>query len=126
MDVGPEHFRCAQGHFSSSFAPVLTPSVRRIAIDSVLQVLIEESKEADKTRGQATHRISRGIHDKGHSVTRKLNAEGKADTVQTLHNLDEDELTGFEATWNGNVKADRSDSGPSAGRAKKVVRINIE
>jgi len=28
------------------------------------QVVVEESKEADKTTGQATHRISRGINDK--------------------------------------------------------------
>lgn len=67
-------------------------------------VVIEESKEADKTMGQATHRISRGIHDQGHSVTRKLNSDGKVDTVQTLHNLNEDELSGFEAAWNGNVR----------------------
>ncbi|KAJ6320521.1 hypothetical protein OIU78_015836 [Salix suchowensis] len=62
-------------------------------------LLVEESKEADKTTGQATHRISRGINDKGHSVTRKLNSDGKVDTTQTLHNLNEDELTGFEETW---------------------------
>lgn len=62
-------------------------------------VVVEESKEADKTTGQATHRISRGINDKGHSVTRKLNSDGKVDTTQTLHNLNEDELTGFEETW---------------------------
>lgn len=31
---------------------------------SVYQAVIEESKEADRTTGQATHRISRGIHDK--------------------------------------------------------------
>lgn len=30
----------------------------------VNQVLLEETKEADKTTGQATHRVSRGIHDK--------------------------------------------------------------
>ena len=30
----------------------------------VFQVVIEERKEADRTIGQATHRISRGIHDK--------------------------------------------------------------
>lgn len=28
------------------------------------QVVVEETKEADKTNGQAAHRISRGIHDK--------------------------------------------------------------
>ncbi|CAN1332126.1 hypothetical protein LINPERPRIM_LOCUS35610 [Linum perenne] len=65
-------------------------------------VTIEESKEADKTTGQATHRVSRGINDKGHSVTRKLNPDGKVDTVQTLHNLDQDDLAGFEESWKGN------------------------
>ncbi|XVF79878.1 hypothetical protein PTKIN_Ptkin15bG0025600 [Pterospermum kingtungense] len=65
-------------------------------------VVIEERKEADTTTGQATHRISRGIHDKGHSVTRKLNSDGKVDTTQALHNLNEDELADFEEAWKGN------------------------
>ncbi|PKI70429.1 hypothetical protein CRG98_009204 [Punica granatum] len=52
-------------------------------------VVLEESKEADRSTCQATHRISRGINDKGHSVSRKLNSDGKVDTVQTLHNLNE-------------------------------------
>ncbi|OMP00587.1 Zinc finger, DHHC-type, palmitoyltransferase [Corchorus olitorius] len=65
-------------------------------------VVIEEKKEADKTTGQATHRISRGIHDKGHSVTRKLDSDGKVDTTQILHNLNEDELADFEKAWKGN------------------------
>ncbi|XP_062090493.1 uncharacterized protein LOC133796833 isoform X2 [Humulus lupulus] len=69
-------------------------------------VVIEETKEADKTTRQAAHKISRGIHDKGHSVTRKLNADGKVDTLQTLHNLNEDELAGFEEAWNHNAKGD--------------------
>ncbi|KAI3681615.1 hypothetical protein L6452_36417 [Arctium lappa] len=66
-------------------------------------VVLEDSKEADKTTGRATHRISKGIHDKGHSVTRNLGTDGKVDTVQTLHNLDEDELAGFEQAWKGNA-----------------------
>lgn len=66
-------------------------------------VVLEESKQADRTTGQAAHRISRGIHDKGHSVTRQLDKDGKVDTMQTLHNLEEDELAGFEKAWNGNV-----------------------
>ncbi|KAK8587917.1 hypothetical protein V6N13_086875 [Hibiscus sabdariffa] len=65
-------------------------------------VVIEERTEADTRTGQAKHRISRGIHDKGHSVTRKLNADGKVDTTQTLHNLNEDELAEFERAWKGN------------------------
>ncbi|PWZ07613.1 hypothetical protein Zm00014a_032289 [Zea mays] len=52
-------------------------------------ITVEESKEADTTTKEATHRISRGIHDKGHSLTRKLNSDGKVDTTQTLHNLNE-------------------------------------
>ncbi|KAI3918258.1 hypothetical protein MKX01_041578 [Papaver californicum] len=67
-------------------------------------VVVEESKEADTTTGKASHRLSRGIHNKGHSVTRKLNSDGKVDTMQTLHNLDEDELPVFEETWNGSVR----------------------
>ncbi|XP_015902792.2 uncharacterized protein LOC107435682 isoform X1 [Ziziphus jujuba] len=67
-------------------------------------MIVEETKEADKTTCQATHKISRGIHDKGHSVTRKLKSDGKVDTLQTLHNLNEDELAGFEDAWNCNVE----------------------
>ncbi|CAL5036542.1 unnamed protein product [Urochloa decumbens] len=66
-------------------------------------ITVEESKEADTTTKEATHRISRGIHDKGHSVTRKLNSDGKVDTTQVLHNLNEDELAGFEESWKGNA-----------------------
>ncbi|KAF7826006.1 myeloid leukemia factor 1 isoform X2 [Senna tora] len=134
-------------------------------------VVLEESKEADKTTGEATHRITRGIHDKGHSFTRKLNSDGKVDTMLTLHNLDEDELSRFEKEWEGNNTRKfpgwkggygmhrnesfgnneprekhmlrswsvtsleqggraggyvNSNEGNSSGRAKKVVRINIE
>ncbi|XP_008803995.2 uncharacterized protein LOC103717400 isoform X2 [Phoenix dactylifera] len=67
-------------------------------------VTAEEHKEANATTGRATHRISRGIHDKGHSLTRKLNSDGRVDTMQTLHNMHEDELAGFEGTWKGNAR----------------------
>uniref|UniRef100_A0A453G6Z5 Uncharacterized protein n=1 Tax=Aegilops tauschii subsp. strangulata TaxID=200361 RepID=A0A453G6Z5_AEGTS len=66
-------------------------------------ITIEESKEADTTTKEGTHRISRGIHDKGHSVTRKLKSDGKVDSTQILHNLNEDELPGFEESWKGNA-----------------------
>lgn len=79
---------------------------RRAGTDGVM---VEESKEADTTTGQATHRITRGIHDKGHSVTRKLAADGNVKTMQTLHNLNEDELTGFEEAWKGNGLSGQSD-----------------
>ncbi|KAM7512081.1 hypothetical protein LguiB_010956 [Lonicera macranthoides] len=67
-------------------------------------VVLEESKQADITTGQAAHRISKGIYNKGHTVTRKLDADGRVDTMQTLHNLNEDELASFERDWKGNVE----------------------
>ncbi|KAL5998291.1 hypothetical protein ACLOJK_009230 [Asimina triloba] len=65
---------------------------------------VEESKEADTTTGRASHRVSRGIGNKGHSVMRKLDSDGKVDTMQTLHNLNEDELDRFEESWKGKSK----------------------
>lgn len=64
-------------------------------------VTLEESKEADTSTRQASHRISRGLHDKGHTLSRKLNPDGKVDTMQTLHNINEDQLAGFEEEWKG-------------------------
>ncbi|EOA27663.1 hypothetical protein CARUB_v10023811mg [Capsella rubella] len=118
-------------------------------------MVVEESKEADKTTGEATHRISRGINDKGHSVTRKLTSSGGVESTQTLHNLEEEELSGFEEAWKGNssltkhessgfdqsfggwllpsldrtrrrTDQTRTSASTSAPGAKKVVRINIE
>ncbi|KAF6154574.1 hypothetical protein GIB67_017956 [Kingdonia uniflora] len=48
----------------------------------------------------------------GHSFTRKLNSDGKVDSMQTLHNLEEahnvlfslDELDGFEKAWERNYQ----------------------
>lgn len=64
----------------------------------------EEHKEANSTTGQAAHRLSRGIHNKGHTVSRKLNSDGKVDTMQTLHNINEDELSVFEEAWKGKAQ----------------------
>ncbi|XP_022719561.1 uncharacterized protein LOC111277392 isoform X2 [Durio zibethinus] len=67
-------------------------------------VTFEESKEANTATGQASHRVSRGLYNKGHSVMRKMNSDGWVDTMQTLHNLNEDELAGFEKSWNVNAQ----------------------
>ncbi|XP_071698248.1 uncharacterized protein [Rutidosis leptorrhynchoides] len=64
----------------------------------------EEYKEADSVTGQAAHRVSRGIHDKGHTVTRNLKSDGQVDTMQMLHNINEDELGGFEEAWKGKAR----------------------
>ncbi|GAB2217593.1 hypothetical protein Drorol1_Dr00000792 [Drosera rotundifolia] len=123
-------------------------STQRMGADGSL---MEECKEADKTTGQATHRISRGIKDKGHSLTRKLKSDGKVETVQTLHNLQEDDLTNFNEAWKGSTEKHmptwdlfstlgntgalkvggttgvrNEEMDRPAGRTKKIIRINIE
>ncbi|KAG5056867.1 hypothetical protein AAZX31_05G050900 [Glycine max] len=62
-------------------------------------VTFEERKEADSSTRKASHLISRGIRGKGHSLSRNLNSDGRVDTMQTLHNINEDELAGFEEEW---------------------------
>lgn len=76
-------------------------TTRRTGADGVT---VEESKEADATARKASHRISRGLHDKGHSVTRKLNSDGRVETMQMLHNLNQDELPGFNEAWKGSAR----------------------
>ncbi|VVA97894.1 unnamed protein product [Arabis nemorensis] len=72
---------------------------------------LEESKEANTATREAAHRISRGLHNKGHTVARKLNSDGRVNTTQTLHNLNEDELADFEQSWSGNARRLPSRSG---------------
>ncbi|QCD81229.1 uncharacterized protein LOC114179226 isoform X2 [Vigna unguiculata] len=67
-------------------------------------VTFEESKEADSSKREASHVISRGIHGKGHSLSKKLHSDGRVDTMQTLHNINEEELTGFEEEWKVKVQ----------------------
>ncbi|CDP09883.1 unnamed protein product [Coffea canephora] len=76
-------------------------STRRTGSDGMT---FEESKEANSATREAAHRVSRGIHDKGHSVTRKLKSDGRVDSMQTLHNLEEDQLAGFEEAWKGKAR----------------------
>nr|GFA69058.1 hypothetical protein [Tanacetum cinerariifolium] len=52
-------------------------------------VRLLEINEEDKTVGQALHTISRGIHEKGHTRTKKRNPDGNEDSFQILHNLNE-------------------------------------
>ncbi|OEL27380.1 hypothetical protein BAE44_0011601 [Dichanthelium oligosanthes] len=75
-------------------------------------ITLEESKEADTTTRKATHRISRGIGSKGHSLTRDLNSDGHVNTHQTLHNLNEDELSAFDESWQRNARDNLPDWDP--------------
>ncbi|XP_013672091.2 uncharacterized protein LOC106376543 isoform X1 [Brassica napus] len=52
---------------------------------------LEESKEANTATREAAHRISRGFHNKGHTVERTRNSDGRIGTNQILHNLNEEE-----------------------------------
>ncbi|GMH29825.1 hypothetical protein Nepgr_031668 [Nepenthes gracilis] len=86
------------GADGASYAKSIT---RRSGSDGVM---FEDYKEADSSTGQATHRVSKGLKNKGHSFTRKLKSDGSVNTMQTLHNLNEDELTGFEEAWKGKAR----------------------
>ncbi|GAA0172354.1 intercellular signal molecule [Lithospermum erythrorhizon] len=66
-------------------------------------VVLAEIKEEDKTIGESLHTISKGIRNKGHSITTKQSSGGQSDTLQTLHNLNEDELIGFDENWKDNA-----------------------
>ncbi|XP_042513026.1 uncharacterized protein LOC122087956 isoform X2 [Macadamia integrifolia] len=95
-------FQSSTVTYGGADGPCYTSSkTRRTGSDGVM---IEECKEADTTTSRAAHRLSRGLHDKGHSIMRKLNSDGKVDTMQTLHNLNEDELVGFEDAWRGSAR----------------------
>ncbi|XP_076948709.1 uncharacterized protein LOC143621060 [Bidens hawaiensis] len=76
-------------------------------------MVLLEIKEEDKTVGEATHTISRGINEKGHTLTKRRDPSGKEDSLQILHNLNEDELDGFEENWK--VNADKYMPGWSDG-----------
>lgn len=71
-------------------------TTRRMGPDGVTH---EEHMEADTTTGNATKRISRGIKDKGHSITEKLNSDGRVETKEILHNMDGDEIDQFDNEW---------------------------
>lgn len=70
-------------------------TTRRAGANGVIQ---EEHEEKDST-GQETKRVSRGLGNKGHSVTRNRNAEGSEKFLETLHNLREEEKNVFDETW---------------------------
>ncbi|XP_024536261.1 uncharacterized protein LOC112348277 [Selaginella moellendorffii] len=82
-------------------------------------VVHEEHHEKDSSSKSETHRVSRGIHDKGHSLTRKRNAEGREENLQTLHNLGEEEVPEFEKRWE--FEAERNLPGWNRNRARSLA-----
>ncbi|KAF6150638.1 hypothetical protein GIB67_022250 [Kingdonia uniflora] len=87
-------------------------SGREVHVDDQAEADIRREQRMDTTIGNAAHRVSRGIYDKVHSFTRKLNSDGKVDSMQTLHNLEEahnvlfslDALDGFKKAWERNAQ----------------------
>jgi hypothetical protein len=53
------------------------------------QVIEEEFQEKDSRSGKETKHVSRGVGEKGLSVTRKRTSEGREERLDTLHNLNE-------------------------------------
>ncbi|XP_020974391.1 uncharacterized protein LOC110270106 [Arachis ipaensis] len=51
-------------------------TTRRTGSDGVI---FEVAKEADSSIRKVSHRVSKGIHCKGHSLSRKLNSDGRVD-----------------------------------------------
>ncbi|KAK7346648.1 hypothetical protein VNO80_21171 [Phaseolus coccineus] len=103
ITTGPQHqsqsfcFQSSTVSFGGANGTYYTSSrTRRAGSDGVT---FEEIKEADSSKREASHVISRGIHGKGHSLSKKLNSDGRVDTMQTLHNINEDGLSGFEEEW---------------------------
>ncbi|KAI6668332.1 hypothetical protein NL676_016185 [Syzygium grande] len=99
------------------FEGMMTPSQRQaalltfcscISLTSVDLVLTDCSGHWAYSRDDQRPSTSDGVlviqHSKqyllqGHAITRKLNSDGKVDTMQTLHNLNEGELPQFEQAW---------------------------
>jgi hypothetical protein len=68
------------------------------------QVIEEEFQEKDSRSGKETKHVSRGVGEKGLSVTRKRTSEGREERLDTLHNLNEEEIPDFERTWEEHEK----------------------
>ncbi|GJN12580.1 hypothetical protein PR202_ga30866 [Eleusine coracana subsp. coracana] len=98
-----KHPRTSKGPYVEDPDDEAEGTEKMLDLWDIHSITLEEHKEADTTTGKATHQISRGIGNKGHSLTRKLNSDGHVNTLQTLHNLNEDELDGFEETWQRNT-----------------------
>jgi hypothetical protein len=82
-------------YYSSSAA-------RRMGPDGVIE---EQFQEKDSSSGQELKRHSRGLGVKGRSITRKRTSEGREQTLETLHNLQEDEVPTFEQNWEERSKS---------------------
>ncbi|CAH2078229.1 unnamed protein product [Thlaspi arvense] len=100
------------GHDGHYYASLKT---RRVGSDGLTY---EERKEANTATREAAERVSRGLHNKGHTVARKLNSDGRVDTTQTLHNLNEGGLVNRDQP----MLLPSTDPSPSRARAGSSKR----
>ncbi|CAK9870487.1 unnamed protein product [Sphagnum jensenii] len=78
-----------------------TSATRRMGPNGVIE---EEFQEKDSRSGKETKHVSRGVGEKGLSLTRKRTSEGREERLDTLHNLNEEEIPDFERTWEEHEK----------------------
>eukprot|EP00252_Welwitschia_mirabilis_P019489 TRINITY_DN4529_c0_g1_i1.p1 TRINITY_DN4529_c0_g1~~TRINITY_DN4529_c0_g1_i1.p1 ORF type:complete len:299 (-),score=72.97 TRINITY_DN4529_c0_g1_i1:292-1188(-) len=77
-----------------------TTSKRRINPDGLVE---EELHEMDGPSGTESKRFALSVGDKMHAVSKKKNSDGRETTLETLHNLKEDEAANFDRTWGKNL-----------------------
>ncbi|CAL5431939.1 unnamed protein product [Camellia sinensis] len=104
IDIGVERLQML-GKGNNSEGEAIIKPYTPITLDSDLGYFELVVKMYPK--GRMSHHF-REMHEgdflAGHSAARKLNYDGKVDTMQALHNLNEDELAGFEQSWKGNAE----------------------
>lgn len=71
-------------------------SKRRVGPNGVMEA---EHHEKDSSAGIENSGVARAIGDKMHAVCKKRNADGRENTLETLHNLTEEEAVKFNETW---------------------------
>eukprot|EP01018_Ginkgo_biloba_P038010 Gb_12064 [translate_table: standard] len=97
----PQHTSQSFSYQSSTFsgpggAYYSSSSKRRANSNGVVE---EEHHEKDSSAGTENINVARAIGDKMHAISRKRNAEGRENTLETLHNLTEEEVVKFNETW---------------------------
>ncbi|KAH7415107.1 hypothetical protein KP509_14G027600 [Ceratopteris richardii] len=90
-------------------------SMRRVGPDGIVQ---EEHVERDSS-GKESRTSARGLRDQIHAVTKRRNTvSGPETTVETLRNLEPEEVPHFDARWE--AQAQRNLQGWNRGRAQAL------
>ncbi|KAH7424763.1 hypothetical protein KP509_11G022800 [Ceratopteris richardii] len=102
---GPKYFSQSFAFSSVSYGGPQGTYYKSSAMQRGSNGVFEEMhEERDTINGHETNQIVHGLGNKGHAITRKKNASGKEDYIETLHNLTEEEKKEFDDTWNKQAK----------------------